>query len=318
MLSQLTESHRKDSPLTTSARTDSSAKPFPASVRVDESGSLPRLLVSSARGTGVVYFQGAHVASWQPPTERTPVLWTSERSLFEPGKPIRGGVPICFPWFGPNAGDPSAPMHGFARIRPWALVAADEAEDGTVTVELALTGRELSPAWPHAFRVTHRVRFGTSLRMDLVVHNPGPEAFTFEEALHSYFAVADVRHVAVGGLEGVEFVDKTDRFARKRQGAEPMRIAGETDRVYLDTRAACVIEDPDGRRRITVAKQNSDATVVWNPWVAKAKAMPDFGDEEWPAMLCVETCNVAGHARTLAPGESHVMTATIEVTHGGR
>jgi glucose-6-phosphate 1-epimerase len=290
-----------------------STSSFPPSVRIDESGNLPRVVVKSPLGSGVVYFQGAHVADWHPAASRTPVLWTSASSVFEHGKAIRGGVPICFPWFGPNAAHPSAPMHGFARIKPWALVAADEAPDGTVTIEMALTGREVSPAWPHAFRATHRVRFGTSLRMDLVVHNPGPVPFTFDEALHTYFAMTDVRRAAVRGLEGVEYLDKVDGGARKRQGDEPVRITAETDRVYLGTPGPCVIEDPEGRREMTVAKSGSDATVVWNPWIAKAKAMPDFGDEEWPAMLCVETCNVAAHARTVLPGQSHAMTAVISV-----
>jgi D-hexose-6-phosphate mutarotase len=131
--------------------------------------------------------------------------------------------------------------------------------------------------------------------------------------MHTYFTVGDVRQIGISGLSGSTFIDKVDKFARKPQGAEPIKITGETDRVYLATKAACVIEDPVLKRKITVEKENSDATVVWNPWIAKAKAMADFGDEEWPGMVCVETCNVAEHAITLAPGQSHSMTAVVSV-----
>ena len=149
--------------------------------------------------------------------------------------------------------------------------------------------------------------------MALEVTNPGPDAFTFEEALHTYFAVRDVRNVTVTGLERTDYLDKVTGFDRKTQGSDPIRFTGETDRVYLNTTADCVIDDPGARRRIAIRKTGSDATVVWNPWIAKARAMPDFGDDEWPEMVCVETCNVNVHARTLAPGASHTMTAIIEV-----
>jgi glucose-6-phosphate 1-epimerase len=123
--------------------------------------------------------------------------------------------------------------------------------------------------------------------------------------------VGDVRAVSVAGLEGTAYIDKNDAMRRKRQGPGPLRIVGETDRVYLGTQAACSVEDPTWARRLVVEKSNSEATVVWNPWVAKAAAMPDFGDEEWPGMLCIETCNVADHRVTLPAGERHVMQARI-------
>jgi D-hexose-6-phosphate mutarotase len=236
----------------------------------------------------------------------------SRESAFQAGKPIRGGVPICFPWFGPSASDREAPAHGFARLCGWTLVSAREHADETIVVELELAGRDLARVWPHEFRLVHRVSIGSVLRMDLEVFNTGAQPFTFEEALHTYFDVDDVSRVTVSGLQNTEYLDKVAGFRRSRQGAESIRFAGETDRIYLDTQAACVIEDPGRRRRITVRKSGSDATVVWNPWVDKARAMADFGDEEWRNMLCVETCNVNVHARTLAPGASHTMTAIIE------
>jgi D-hexose-6-phosphate mutarotase len=288
---------------------------LPASVRVEKGhGGLPRLAVATRHGTAQIYFQGAHVAAWHPTGAAAPVLWISRESLFEPGKPIRGGVPICFPWFGPHATDSAAPGHGFARVRDWTLIEAKDEADGGVALTLELTSGEapLPPQWPHAFRMTHRVTIGPTLTMALEVRNPGAAPIVFEEALHTYFTVQDVRAVTVTGLENTDYLDKVTGFTRRNQGTAPVAFTGETDRIYLDTQAAAVIHDPGKRRTIAIRKTGSDATVVWNPWIDKARAMPDFGDMEWPEMVCVETCNVNVHKRTLAPGESHTMTAIIE------
>lgn len=292
---------------------------LPSSVRVEEGkGGLPRLAVQSRHGSSQIYFQGAHVAAWHPASATAPVLWISRDSYFAPGKPIRGGVPICFPWFGPHATDTAAPGHGFARLRDWTLVEAHEHPDGNVELALVLTSEEgeaLPPQWPHAFRLIHRITIGPALTMSLEMHNPSEkETVSYEQALHTYFAVQDVRHVTVTGLAGTDYLDKVTGFSRHNQGQDPVRFTGETDRIYLNTRATCVINDPGKRRAIAIRKTGSDATVVWNPWIDKARAMPDYGDDEWPEMVCVETCNVNVHKRTLGPGETHTMTATIEVT----
>jgi D-hexose-6-phosphate mutarotase len=288
---------------------------LPPCVRRDSGrGGLPCLRVDHATfGSAEVYLHGAHLARWQPPGH-DPVLWVSSRSLFEAGKPIRGGVPICFPWFGPHPTDKQAPLHGFARTQPWTLASAGESADGaTLAFSLADSEANRGSAWPHPFAAEYRVTAGTSLTLTLDVRNTGALPVTFEAALHTYFAVGDVRQVRITGLEETEYLDKTAAFARRSQGHEPVRITGETDRVYLATRAACTLEDPVMRRRIRIAKDGSDTTVVWNPWVDKARAMPDFGDEEWPVMVCIETCNAGEAAVRLDPGQRHAMTAVIEV-----
>jgi glucose-6-phosphate 1-epimerase len=291
--------------------TDLIATTLPAAVHVHD-GTMSRITVESAHATAEVYFQGAHVTAWHPATSRDPVLWMSRSSLFEPGRPIRGGVPICFPWFGPHPADPSASAHGFARVRDWKLVDAQEAS-GDVTLVLELAGEALSPHWAYRFRARHRITIGSVLRLELDVYNDDADAFTFEEALHSYIAVRDIHETTVTGLEGTEYLDKVGALTRRREGRDPLRFSGETDRVYLETQTDCVIHDAAGQRRISIGKAGSDATVVWNPWIAKARAMPDFGDDEWPGMVCVETGNVGASARTLAPGESQTMTASVEV-----
>jgi glucose-6-phosphate 1-epimerase len=273
---------------------------------------LAALEVNHPAATGLIYPHGAHVVSWKPAGQATDVLWVSAMSHFAEGKPIRGGVPICFPWFGPKADDKAAPAHGTVRLRAWDVEAAGEDAAG-VTVTLVTRSTEADVAlYPHPFEVRHIVTFGARLRMTLSVKNTGAAPARFEEALHTYFAVADVRNVTVAGLDGVEYVDKVDGMKRKRQ-AGPITITSETDRPYLSTTAAVAVTDPGRGRTITVEKQGSNSTVVWNPWVAKAKAMPDFGDDEWPGMLCVETCNVGENALQLAPGQTHEMTAVVSV-----
>jgi glucose-6-phosphate 1-epimerase len=294
-------------------------QPLPDGARLEKGpGGLDRLALQAAEGESLVYLQGAQVAHFQPKGER-PVLWMSGSSRFEAGKAIRGGVPICFPWFGPKAGSPDAPLHGFARILPWAVVGVAGEADGRLRAVLELSAEAAARGgFPRELALSLAVTVGRSLRMELTVRNVDSAPVTFEEALHSYFAVSDVRQVRIHGLEGAGFVDKTAAMARRPPEGTPIAIAAETDRVYTGARGTVTIEDPGWRRRIVVAKSGSATTVVWNPWVAKAKAMPDFGDEEWTGMVCVETANATSDAVTLPPGASHVMAATLEVQAGGR
>jgi glucose-6-phosphate 1-epimerase len=287
---------------------------FPDGARVERGqGGLERLALGAHEGEALVYLHGAHVAHFQPKGGR-PVLWMSEASRFEDAKPIRGGVPICFPWFGRKARSPEAPQHGFARILPWTIEDVTREADGSLRALLELTPESAARGgYVTELLAALAVTVSRSLRMELTVRNVGHASATFEEALHSYLAVSDVRQVRVRGLEGVGYVDTTAGTARRPGETEPIAIAAETDRVYTGATGTVTVEDSAWRRRIDVAKQGSATTVVWNPWVAKAKAMPDFGDDEWPGMICVETANALDDAIHLAPGDSHVMTAIIEV-----
>jgi len=277
---------------------------IPGVVRVEEGrGSLPRVSVTSDLASAEMYLHGAHLTAWQPRGAK-PVLFMSEKSLFDAAKPIRGGVPVCFPWFGPKAGAPESPAHGFARIRSWELETCAQQADGSVRVAFALDGEES----------TIRLAFTVGRSLDMALEVRSKTAFKFEEALHTYLAVGDVRQVSVEGLANTDYLDKTEAFRRKTQPAEPIRIAGETDRVYLNTRSACIVRDPVLERTITVEKEGSDTTVVWNPWIAKAKAMPDFGDDEWPRMVCVETANVGDEAVRLDAGQTHLLRARLRIS----
>lgn len=286
---------------------------LPKSIRLEPHHHLQRLVVATPAATGSIYLHGAHVTGWQP-AGQLPVIWLSRCSNWDPAKPIRGGVPICFPWFGPNAADPQAPMHGFARTARWKLESAASDSSGASVLTLSLHSTpETRKLWPFDFRARFTALFAASLSMTLSVTNTSPRPCSFEQALHAYFAVGDVRQVRIHGLSDTQYIDKTDQFKIKDQDDKPIKIAAETDRVYLDAAAPVAIEDPSMKRRITIEKSGSSTTVVWNPWIAKAKAMADFGHEEWPGMLCVETANAAKNKIILPGGATHSMSARISV-----
>lgn len=266
-------------------------------------GGLQRVVVNGPQSSAEIYLHGAHLTHFQP-RDAQPVLFMSAESNFDPAKPIRGGVPLIFPWFGPKAGSPDAPMHGFARLKTWSLHSTPLPADRSVDVALGLQTDDAE------LRMLFNI--GPRLRMELEVR--ANRDFSFEEAFHTYFVVGDVRQVEVDGLQNTEYIDKMDSFKRKTQPAETIRIAGETDRVFQNARGTVRIIDPVLKRTIVIEKEGSASTVVWNPWIAKAKAMADFGDDEWPGMICVETANVGDHAIRLAAGETHTMRATIGLT----
>jgi glucose-6-phosphate 1-epimerase len=267
-------------------------------------GGLSKIVISTPLSSGEMYLHGAHVTAWQP-TGHRPVLWLSAASQFAADKPIRGGVPICFPWFGPHPGDASLPAHGFARLADWSLVECAMADDGSVILWLKTA---VSP-----FELEFEVCFGAMLRMKLHTHLPfqAPEKQTFEDALHTYFTVTRIQDVEITGLESTGFIDKVDGGRSQPPAGVPIRFTQEIDRLYLDTYAPCTLND--GARTIKVQTWGSRSTVVWNPWISKAQRMPDFGDQEWQQMVCIETANVGPNAVELLPGETHSTVAEIRV-----
>lgn len=289
---------------------------LPASVTAaDGAGGLPVLRVRTPVATGEVYLHGAHVTAFAP-AGHDPVIWMSKASVFAPERPIRGGVPICFPWFGPGREPGMSPAHGFARLADWTLVEAEDT-DGVVTLTFRLTEADVaglpgSGVWRFPFELTYAVTFGPELALSLAARNTGAEDYSFEEALHSYFHVRDVTAVRVEGLDGAGYLDKAAGGEHAVQSG-PVMFSAETDRVYRSTGTATVV-DPDAGRAVVVAKEASANTVVWNPWSAKAAVMPDYDDAEWPTMVCVETANALEDAIALRAGESHTMTARITVT----
>ena len=229
-------------------------------------------------------------------------MFMSQSSQFASGKPIRGGVPIVFPWFGAREGRPN---HGLARVTEWEWKGSSAAPDGSVTVRFRLPDAAARANDSLSWSVTFAVTVSDQLTMELTVANPsGTENLSFENCLHTYFVIGDIAKVEITGLKGIAYIDKVDNLRRKLESADAIRISSKTDRVYLDTTGAVDIHDSGHHRKIHVEKSGSASTVVWNPWVAKAKQSPDFGDDEFKQMVCVESGNVAQNKITLAPEKS--------------
>jgi len=275
-------------------------------------GALPIVTVRNAHAVATISLQGAHVTAFQP-RGQDPVLWVSSQAVYAPGKAIRGGIPVCWPWFGPHPTDPTKPDHGFVRVRPWTVRETAALEDGATEVQLGLADDEDTRAiWPHAFDLQLTVTVGPTLRVALLARNTGSETFVCGGALHSYFGVGDVTSITIDGLDGCEYIDKTDGgLAKVQEGA--VTISAETDRVYEETTTSCTIGDPVMGRRIVVAKEGSRSTVVWNPWRDKARRLADFGDDEYTAMVCVEVANARDDTVAVAPGDEHQLEMTVAV-----
>ena len=279
---------------------------------VEGNGGLPKVSITSSEAAGEMYLHGAHVTSWKP-AGADEVLFLSTQARWEDGRAIRGGVPICFPWFGDKADDPKAPAHGFVRTKAWQIESIAQAE-GAVTVSMFTESDESTKKWwPADFRLVHRATFGRQLTLELVITNTGKTPLRFEEALHAYYRVGNLEKARVRGLDAVPYLDKTDSNRENVQRGE-IAITAETDRVYLNTTHAVELEDPALHRRTRVTKENSRTTVVWNPWVRKAHSLSDLGDEEWRQFICIETCNAEEFAVDLAPGEQHTLKAVVQVS----
>lgn len=274
-------------------------------------GGLPKVRITCPAAVGEMYLHGAQVTSWNPRGGEE-ALFVSAQSHWQRDRAIRGGVPVCFPWFGDKSGDANAPAHGFARTKAWQLESIVRDRD-VVAVSMFIESDETTRRWwPAEFRLVHTVTFGLDLSLELVLTNTGTSSLTFEEALHAYHRVGHVEKVRLRGLDTVHYLDKTDSNREKAQRGDVV-IASETDRVYLDTRDELELEDSILRRSTHVIKENSLTTVVWNPWVQKAQALSDFGDDEWTQMICIETSNVSSFAVDLGPGQQHRMRAIVRV-----
>jgi glucose-6-phosphate 1-epimerase len=278
---------------------------------VSGNGGLPKIRVTTPSASADIYLHGAQVTSWQPANTEE-VLFLSEQSHWQDGRAIRGGIPVCFPWFRAKADDPSAPAHGFVRTKEWRLESV-KSEGKSVVVACSTEDDESTQRWwPHSFRLTHILSVGSSLRLQLVVTNTGQSPFRFEEALHTYFRVSQVSSVIIRGLDQDKYLDNNDGNRQKVQSGD-LILTGKTDNAYINVSGAAELIDPMLRRCLRTEKQNSATTIIWNPWQDGAAALSDLGDEEWRQFACVEASNILSSTVSLAPGQEHSMQATLSV-----
>jgi glucose-6-phosphate 1-epimerase len=280
---------------------------------IEGEGGLVMAEIANAHASARIALQGAHLMTWQPQGQE-PVIWLSKFAKFAPGKSIRGGVPICWPWFGPHAADGKLPGHGFARTVMWETLETRETADGAAYMRFGLIETDATRAqWPHPCSVQLELTIGKTLRVELVTRNIGTQAFTLGEALHTYFHISDVAQMSIRGLEGCDYMDKAGGASDLRKQQGPIVIEREVDRVYLNTTADCIIEDRGLKRAIRIAKQGSQSTVVWNPWAEKADKMGDFGPQGHRGMVCVESANALDNVVTVAGGETHRLVVVYSV-----
>jgi glucose-6-phosphate 1-epimerase len=239
------------------------------------------------------------------------VLWVSTDSYFEIGKPIRGGIPLCFPWFGPHPTDTDKPMHGFARLMMWDVIETVSIETGETLVRLQLcSSEETKQFWPYDFCAKLSVLVGKNLEVKLSITNTGDQNFEYSAALHSYFSVSGIENIAIKGLQGAAYYNGFEKELNTQE-EELLEIHQEENRRYVNTENDCVILDPLFNQAIRISKEGSKVTVVWNPGEETSAKMEDMPDDGFEAFICVETVNAYNDTIKLSPGENHTTAAII-------
>ena len=276
---------------------------------ISGNGGLPKLEVTANSASAEIYLHGAQITSWKPAGAQE-VIFLSGHSHWEDGRAIRGGIPVCFPWFRAKVDDPKAPAHGFVRTREWQLDSVS-AELGSVTAVFSTESDASTHRWwPHDFHLALRIMIGSTLGLELTATNTVSAPFSFEEALHTYFRVGQAGSVRVRGLNGVSYLDNVDQNRAKTQAGDVV-FTGATDSAYLNTPSAAELVDSVLCRTLRTEKENSRTTVVWNPWQQGAASLSDLGMDEWRQMTCVEASNILNSAVWLEPGEHHTMRANL-------
>lgn len=269
----------------------------------------------------VVAQQGAHVISYQIEGDQ-PLIWSNPGAVFKHGKAIRGGMPVCWPWFGNFQRNPQsvqdmrrssepANAHGEVRAIDWELMGMGEDGDALIVEFIQPKAEGHLPGWPHTVGVKLQIRMDAALNVSLISFNAGPEDVTLSQALHSYFAVSDVHQVSIEGLDGVSYLNTLESWDTVNVQAGDITFTGETDRIYQDTPDLICIVDPEWKRRIRIQTVGSKSSVVWNPWIEKTKTFSDMEADGWKGMVCVETANVMRDIVTLKPQDMHVMGVSI-------
>lgn len=271
---------------------------------------LVYVTVSNKYADADICLYGAHITSYRPHNNMD-LLWMSPSSHFQVGFPIRGGIPVCFPWFGPHKSDAEKPQHGFARLMYWDVAETASLPNGETLIRLQLNSSEATKAyWPFDFTAELSFTVGQSLTLNLKITNTSPEAFEYTSALHSYFTLSAIENISIEGLANTGYHNQLDGSDGK-QKEEILRIQEPVTRHYFDTEATCVINDPVFRRRIRIEKSGSKTTTVWNPGAEFCEKIMDLPDDSYHEFVCVETGNTFEDFVHLSPGESHETTATI-------
>ncbi|HRB28765.1 MAG TPA: D-hexose-6-phosphate mutarotase [Nitrosomonas sp.] len=275
---------------------------------------LPMIQIKNAKAQALISIHAGQVLSFQPNGESEDVLFLSSKAYYQDGKAIKGGAPICWPWFGADPEGKGRPGHGFVRNRPWSVVATEALSNGDIKVTVGLDDTpETQAIWPHAFSLRQEIIIGDSLNLSLITRNTGKEKFSITQAFHTYFKVGDISCAKVLGLAGCYYLDKTSGGSVQKHQTGDVTIDAEVDRIYLNVGNTLTIDDSVLNRCIQITSQGSKTAVVWNPWEKIAKEMADLEDTDYQRLLCVETTNAANDVVEVAPGNQCRLIANYQV-----
>lgn len=283
---------------------------------IEGEGGLIQARIRNDLGEAVVSTYAGQVLSYRPAGEEQDLLFVSDTAYYQEGKAIKGGVPVCWPWFGPDPEGKGRPAHGFVRNRQWRVMGSNTLDDGATRLVLGLdSDYHTLGTWPHPFELRIEIIVGATLDVGLITLNEGKEAVAVTQALHTYFQVGDAGRCRVLGLEGTDYIDKMDGGKQKHQDG-PVTIGGEVDRIYTGVENDLLLDDPAWGRRIRIQSGGSRSAVVWNPWADTAKAMADLGDDDYQRMLCVETANAGPDVVDIPAGGDYRLQVRYGIERG--
>jgi glucose-6-phosphate 1-epimerase len=278
---------------------------------IEGKGGFPLIEIDNGQAKATISIYAGQVLKFQPAGASHDVMFLSDTAYYQAGKAIKGGVPICWPWFGPDPEGKGRASHGFVRDRLWQVASTASLADGSTQVILGLIDTaETRLIWPYAFNLAIEITVGHTLKIELVTRNTGDQAFSITQALHTYFTVGDISQVSVVGLAGTEYLDKVDGGQTKTQDGA-ITVSQEVDRVYLNVPATLSIDDRALNRKINIVSTGSKTAIVWNPWSEIAAKMADLGDMDYQRLICVETANAANEVVEVGAGTEYRLGATI-------
>jgi len=285
---------------------------IPETVTLKKSQSgLDKIIIRNELAEAVIYMRGANLTHFKPRNEK-PVIFGGEGCEMYPDKTLHAGIPLCWPWFGPHPSDKNKPQHGFARDREWEMKEAAQLPGGDTEIILELREDERTLAlFDHPFELRLRFLIGKTLRIELETHNTDTVPFQFTQALHSYFSLSDIDNILIYGTEDTPFVDVADGRIKK-QTSQPLKVDRVINRVYEPSDKQCRIIDSGFHRVITVSKEGSNATTIWNP--GKENGLHDLPGDLYRRFVCIESCNAGNDSITLGPGMSHRIVQEISLS----
>jgi len=280
---------------------------------VEGKGGFPLIEIDGPKAKASISVYGGQVLSFQPANEPEDLMFLSEKAYYQEGKAIKGGIPVCWPWFGPDPEGLGRPSHGFVRNRLWEVLGTETTADGEVKVKLGVAATaETREIWPEEFEMAIAISIGDTLTVELITRNRGDRTFFITQALHTYFKVGDIQQVKVIGLEELEYIDKPDGGAKKTQKGA-VTFASEVDRIYTNVPNELVIEDAAFGRKIYISSTGSKTAIVWNPWVEISANMGDLEDEDYKRLVCVETANAADDIVEVSPNSEYRLVANYRI-----